>query len=74
MDRVFFEVEDSVAKQWRYTSMEQKEKLSGLVNKMLSSALKKHDDDFWDFMDKMGKQAVANGLTEEKLNKILNED
>ncbi len=74
MDRVVFDVDDLVAKKWRYTSTDKKKEITGIVNQMLNSALEKTDDDFWVFMDRIGKKAAANGLTEEELNKILNED
>ncbi|MDB5090638.1 MAG: hypothetical protein JWR09_4632 [Mucilaginibacter sp.] len=32
------------------------------------------EDDFWQFLDRVGKKAEENGLTEEHLNKLLNED
>ena len=29
------------------------------------------EDDFWQFLDKIGEQAETNGLTEDILNKLL---
>ncbi|WP_159440661.1 hypothetical protein [Mucilaginibacter sp. OK098] len=34
----------------------------------------KNTDDFWLFLDEVGRKAEENGLTEEHLNKLLNED
>jgi hypothetical protein len=34
----------------------------------------KNTDDFWLFLDEVGKKAEENGLTEEKLNMWLNKD
>jgi len=31
-------------------------------------------DDFWQFIDKPGKKAEVNGLKEEQLNKLSNEE
>ncbi|WP_426669913.1 hypothetical protein ACPPVU_01465 [Mucilaginibacter sp. McL0603] len=34
----------------------------------------KTEDDFWQFLEKIGKKAESNGLTEEQLDKLLNEE
>ena len=74
MDRVVFEVDDIAAKKWRHASKEKREQLNDTINQILKKALDKDEDDFWQFMDKVGKKAEENGLTEGHLNKLLNED
>ncbi|AMR31197.1 hypothetical protein A0256_07040 [Mucilaginibacter sp. PAMC 26640] len=74
MDRVVFDIDDTLAKKYRYASADKKKEITGVVSRMLSKSLEKSDDDFWDFMERAGKQATENGLTEDELNKMLNED
>ena len=61
-------------KKWRYASEEKKSLLNNTINSILRKAFDKNEDDFWQFMDKIGKKAEANGLTEEQLTKLLNEE
>jgi hypothetical protein len=74
MDRIVFEVDDISAKKWRYASKEKRDQLNGTINRILKKAFDKSEDDFWQFLDRVGKKAEENGLTEEHLNKLLNED
>ena len=74
MDRIVVEVDDISAKKWRYASEEKKNRLNNAINSILRKAFDKTEDDFWQFLDKIGKKAEANGLTEEQLNKLLNEE
>ena len=74
MDRIVLEVDDSSAKKWRYASQEKKSQLNYTINRILKKAFDKDEDDFWQFLDRVGRKAEENGLTEEQLNKLLNED
>ena len=74
MDRIVVEVDDISAKKWRHASKEKKEQLNNTINSILRKALEKPEDDFWQFVNKIGKKAEANGLTEEQLDKLLNEE
>ncbi len=74
MDRIVLEVDDIAAKKWRYASKEKRNQLNSTINRILKKAFDKNEDDFWRFLDKVGKKAEENGLTEEQLNKLLNED
>jgi hypothetical protein len=74
MDRIVFEVDDISAKKWRYASEEKRSQLSTTVNRILKKALDKNEDDFWQFLDRVGKKAEESGLTEEQLNRLLNEE
>ena len=74
MDRIVLEVDDISAKKWRYASKEKKSQLNNAINRILRKAFDKNEDDFWLFLDKVGKKAEENGLTEEQLNRLLNED
>jgi hypothetical protein len=74
MDRIIVEVDDISAKKWRYASEEKKSLLNNTINSILRKAFDKTEDDFWQFLEKIGKKAETNGLTEEQLNKLLNEE
>ncbi len=74
MDRIVVEVDDISAKKWRSASKEKKSQLNNAINSILRKAFDKTEDDFWRFLDKIGKKAEANGLTEDQLNKLLNEE
>ena len=74
MDRIVVEVDDASAKKWRYASEEKKNQLNNTINRILRKAFDKNEDDFWQFLDIVGKKAEANGLTEEQLNRLLDEE
>ena len=74
MDRILLEVDDISAKKWRYASKEKRTQLSSTINRILKKAFDKDEDDFWQFLDKVGKKAEENGITEDQLNKLLNEE
>jgi hypothetical protein len=74
MDRIVLEVDDISAKKWRFASTEKRNQLNSTINRILKRAFDKNEDDFWQFLDKVGKKAEEKGLTEEQLNKLLNEE
>ena len=74
MDRIVFEVDDISAKNWHKASEEKKNYLNNTINRIIKKAFDEQEDDFWEFLDRVGKKAQENGLTEEQLNKLLNED
>jgi hypothetical protein len=74
MDRILVKVDNIAAKKWRFASEEKKDELNNTINTIIKKALDKNEEDFWQFLDRVGKQTEANGLTEEVLNKLLNEE
>lgn len=74
MDRILLEVNDIAARKWRMAPAIKKAKLAESIANLINSSLVKNDDDFWDFVDRISQKATDNGLTEEKLNQLLNED
>ncbi|TSD64528.1 hypothetical protein FFF34_011490 [Inquilinus sp. KBS0705] len=74
MDRIILEVDDVAARKWRYSTREKKAELTSTINQILNKALDKSDEGFFTLLDRIGKEAETNGLTEEVLNKLLNED
>ncbi len=74
MDRIIVEVDDAVAKGWRNATEGEKGDLNNKINRLISTALKKNKENFSDFLFRVSKKAEENGLTEEILNKLLNEE
>ena len=62
MDRIVLEVDDLSAKKWRYASKEKRNQLNNTINRILKKAFDKSEDDFWQFLDRVGKGAEENGL------------
>jgi hypothetical protein len=74
MERIILEVDDQVAKDWRYSSEKKRQEVNSTINKMLQIAFKrKEDDDFIQFVKEIQDKASERGLTEDILNDILNE-
>lgn len=74
MDRIILEVDDRSAKKWMYASQDKKEQLSKSIEQLIDKSLSATDDNFWEFLNKISEQAQSNGLTEEKLHQLLNEE
>lgn len=74
MDRIILEVDDRSAKKWKYASQDKRERLSKSIGQLIDRSLAAEDDDFWHFIDKISSEAEANGLTEERLAILLNEE
>jgi hypothetical protein len=74
MQRIILEVDEQVAKAWRYSSEKKRLKVNEAISKILKSAFSlKKDDDFIDFVKDVQNKAKTRGLTEDILNDILNE-
>lgn len=74
MERIVLEVDDQVAKNWRYSSAKKRQEVNNTINTMLQFAFKrKGDDDFIQFIKEVQDKAAERGLTEDILNDILNE-
>jgi len=74
MERIILEVDDQVAKSWRYSSEKKRQEVNNTINKMLEIAFKrKEDTDFIEFIKEVQDKAAERGLTEDVLNDILNE-
>ena len=73
MERIILEVDDPVAKNWRYSSEKKRQQVSNTINAMLQIAFKrKADADFIEFVKEVQDKAAERGLTEDILNDILN--
>jgi ferritin len=74
MERIVLEVDDQVAKNWRFSSEKKRQEVNKTINKMLEIAFgQKEDDDFIQFIKEVQDKAAERGLTEDILNDILNE-
>jgi len=74
MERIVLEVDDQVAKNWRYSSEKKRRQVNDTINKMLEIAFKRQEDaDFIQFIKEVQDKAAERGLTEDILNDILNE-
>jgi ferritin len=74
MERIVLEVDDQVAKSWKYSSEKKRREVSNTINKMLEIAFKRKEDaDFIQFIKEVQDKAAERGLTEDILNDILNE-
>jgi len=75
MERIVIEVDEETAKKWNQASPKIKEQLEKNIEKqidILSRAAK--EEEFFALLDKISDEAVKNGLTEEILEKLLNEE
>lgn len=75
MERIIIEVDDATAKEWQTVSPKIKQRLEKNIEKqmaILSRGAKV--DEFFALLDKISDEAVKNGLTEEILEKLLNEE
>jgi hypothetical protein len=74
MERIILEVDDQVAKSWRYSSEKKRQEVNNTINKMLQIAFKREEGtDFIEFIKEVQDKAAERGLTEDVLNDILNE-
>jgi hypothetical protein len=74
MDRIILEVDDQVAKSWRYSSEKKRQQVNNTINALLQAAFKRKEDaDFMQFVREVQDKAAKRGLTEDILNDILNE-
>ena len=74
MDRILVEVDDISAKKWRDASEEKKIEWGYLISSFIKKGFDKSEKSFQQLLDRIGKEAEANGLTEEILNKMLSEE
>jgi hypothetical protein len=74
MERIVLEVNDHVAKNWRYSSEKKRREVLNTINRILDAAFRQKDeDDFIEFVKEIQNKAEQRGLTEDILNSILNE-
>ena len=75
MGSIIIEVDEVTAKKWQEVSPKIKNRLKKNFKEqmaILSRGVK--EEEFFDLLDKISDEAVRNGLTEEILEKLLNEE
>ncbi len=70
MERIVLEVDGALARAWKNSSPEIR---SSYERKIADLLRELKEAEFNNLLDRAGKIAKENGLTEEKLNKLLNE-
>ncbi|WP_295654839.1 hypothetical protein [uncultured Mucilaginibacter sp.] len=70
MERIVLEVDDALAKTWNNSSKKFRKEYESKITDVLREM---KEEEFFQLIDKAGKIAKSNGLTEEKLNELLNE-
>jgi hypothetical protein len=71
METIVLEVDDALAKAWKNSSPDERAVYGKKINAVLRELQKTKFDDL---LDKAGNTAANNGLTEDKLNKLLREE
>lgn len=71
MERIVLEVDGTIARAWRNMDPLLKADYEQKINTLLKDV---KEAEFDRLLNEVGRMAADNGLTEEKLNKLLNED
>jgi hypothetical protein len=75
MERIILEVDDKTAKAWRNTSPKLRSQIEKNLELVLADSLNKtREANFELLLQDARKEAAKNGLTEEILEKLLNEE
>ena len=73
MDRIVIEVRDDLARRWRNTDPQAKQKIAQEVDQFLSSIFEEKKNEFWPFLEQVRLEAESKGFNDEVLKDILNE-
>lgn len=75
MERIVIEVNDATAKKWRMASSKFKKVISEKFAADVDFVAEIYkNEDFFESLDEVGERLAKRGLTEEKVNEILNSD
>ena len=75
MERIVIEVGDTTAKNWRNVSPKIKSELEKIFEKQIDDITQKSKEaNFEKLLEEAREEAARNGLTEEILQKLLNEE
>ena len=75
MERIVIEVADDIAKKWRESSPEIKSRLEKSFEKQIDFfSQKMKEEKFEDLLNNAREEVAHNGLTEEILQQLLNEE
>lgn len=74
MERIVIEVDEVTGKKSRLSSQKQKEKISREINVRLAKKLADSNEEFKQYLDELSETMKQRGLTEDILQKILEDD
>ena len=75
MERIVLEVDEQIAKAWRQASSQKRKDINNKINVRLGRELLEYSkDDFLLYLNQLRDKMAVRGLTQEKLDEILNED
>ena len=75
MERIVLEVDDETAKAWRNTAAKLRSQISKSLELLLTDSLNKSKEaNFELLLQEAREEAAKNGLTEEILEKLLNDE
>lgn len=75
MERIVLEVDERIARAWRKASSQKQKELISKISVRLGRELFDYSkDDFLLYLGQLREEMVARGLTQEKLDEILNEE
>lgn len=74
MERIVIEVDEITGKKWRLSSQKQREKISREINTSLAKKLADSKEEFKQYLDELGETMKQRGLTEDILQKILEDE
>ncbi len=75
MERIVIEVDNTLAKAWRDSSEQTKQKIGSKINISLAREfIGPSKNGYGDFLDKLRADIKAKGLTQDELDDILNEE
>jgi hypothetical protein len=75
MERIVLEVDEQIAKAWRQASSQKRKDISNKINVRLGRELLEYSkEDFLLYLNRLRETMAERGLTQEKLDEILNEE
>jgi predicted house-cleaning noncanonical NTP pyrophosphatase (MazG superfamily) len=75
MERIVLELDDKVAKAWHAYPLQKKQKLQKEIEARLADNIRKEEkEEFLQYLEVIQKSAEENGLTQEILEQLLNEE
>ena len=74
MEWIVIEVDEDIARRWRYTSQQRRDKVSQQVNIILAKELTDSKEEFLKYLEELRSTMKERGLTEEILEEILKDE
>ena len=74
MEKIFLEVDDILAKAWREASIEKRKEINKKISVRIGKELFAYSNEkFQKYLNELRNKMAGRGLTQEKLDEILNE-